>query len=247
MWGRYASDEGERAGLLDVVLGAEVADLPAAVHLVPEPPVAHAVGLGMAVGPPEVRPVGVPGAVAVLDPGLGLVHRARPHVDADVGFGAEDAAVLEELVRAEAVRFLRVPRELGPARSLRRRPHPVAPMVSTHEVPARQPEHGDPKRADRVQHGAPEPARVAQRGALVEHAAVDAAAEVLDEVAEDPRIHGADPAGKVDRDPGHGAPFGDADWQRSQSRRPILECQRTGGTNRRLARDVGAHAAAERR
>ena len=226
-------DEGERAGLLDVVLGAEVADLPAAVHLVSEPPVAHAVGLGMAVGPPEVRPVGVPGAVAVLDPGLGLVHRARAHVDADVGLGAEDAAVLEELVRAEAVRFLRVPRELAPARPLRRRPHPVEPMVSADEVPARPPEHGDPKRADRVQHVAPEPARVAQGRALVEDAAVDAAAEVLDEVAEDPPVHGADPAGEVDRDPGHGAPFGDADWQRSQSRRPIPECQRrTGGSAR---------------
>ena len=209
-----------------------MADLPAAVHLVAEPPVAHAVGFGMTVRPLEVRPVGAPGAVAVLDPRLGFVHGARAHVDADVRLGVEDAAVLEKFVRAEAVRLLRVPRELAPARPVRRRPDAVEPVIPAHEVPARPPEHGDPERADRVQHVPPEPARVAQGRALVVHAPVDAAAEVLDEVAEDPPVHGADPAGEVDRDPGHGAPFDDADRQRPQSRRAIPECQ----TNRRHGR-----------
>src|SRR5207244_5331347 len=114
---RPLHDQGEGAGLLDVVLGAEAADLPAAVHLVAEPPVADPMGLGMPVLPPQVRPGGIAGAVAVLDPGLGLVHGAGAHVDADVGLGADAATVLDELVGAEAVGLLGVPGELGPARA----------------------------------------------------------------------------------------------------------------------------------
>ena len=191
-------DEGEGPRLLDVVLGAQVPDLPASVHLVAEAPVAHAVGLGVAVGPPEVRPVGVPGAVAVLHPGLGLVHRARAHVHADVRLRVEDPAVLDELVRAEAVRLLRVPRELAAPRPVAGRADAVGPVVPAHEVAARPAEHRHAERADRLQHVPPEAARIAERRALLEDAAVDAAAEVLDEVAEDPPIHGADPAGEVD-------------------------------------------------
>ena len=197
-------DERERPGLLDVVLGAQVPDLPAPVHLVAEAPVAHAVGLGMAVGPPEVRPVRVAGAVAVLDPGLGLVHRARPHVHADVGLGAEGAAVLEELVGTEAVRLLRVPGQLAAPGPPVDRPDAVEPVIAADEVAARPSEHRDTERLCRLQHVPAEAARVAQRRALLEDPAVDAAPEVLDEVAVDPPVDGTDPAGQVDRDAGHG-------------------------------------------
>src|SRR5262245_61012956 len=193
--------EGPR--LLDVVLGAQVTDLPAAVHLVAEGPVAHAVGLGVAVLAPQVGPVGVPGPVAVLDPGLGLVHRAGTHVDADVGLGAENAAVVEELVGAEAVRLLRVPRELAPAGTTGRRADPIEPVVPADEVPAGPAQHRNPQGADRVQHVPPEAARVAERRALVEDSAVDAPAEVLDEVAVDPPVHGADSPQEVDADASH--------------------------------------------
>src|SRR5437660_5329130 len=64
--------ERETPGLLHVVLGAQAADLPAAVHLVAEAPVANAVRLGVAVLPTQVRPARVPRAVAVLDPGPSL-------------------------------------------------------------------------------------------------------------------------------------------------------------------------------
>ena len=55
----------------------------------------------------------------------------------------------------------------------------------------------------RLQHVAAEAALVGERRALVEDAAVDAAAEVLDEVAEDPAVDATDLAVEVDRDPGH--------------------------------------------
>ena len=64
---------GEFDRLLDVILGRQRPDLPAAVHLVAEPPVAHVIGLGVTVLAAPVRPVGGAGAVAVLDPILRLV------------------------------------------------------------------------------------------------------------------------------------------------------------------------------
>src|SRR5947209_699546 len=200
-------DQGEGAGLLDVVLGAEAADLPAAVHLVAEPPVADPIGLRMPVLTPQVRPGGIAGAVAVLDPGLGLVHGAGAHVDADVGLGADAAAILDELVGAEAVGLLGVPGELGPARASIDGPDTVEPVIAADEVAPRPAQHGYAERADRLQDIEPVAARVAQGGALLEDSAVDAAAEMLDEVSEDAPIHAADAAIQVDADPGHGAPL----------------------------------------
>src|SRR5262249_19120376 len=161
-------------------------------------------GLGVAVLAAEVGPRGVAGAVAVLDPGLRLVHRARAHVHADVRLGAEDPAVLDELVGTEAVRLLGVPGQLRPPGALFAPAHAVQPVVAADEVAPRPAEDGHPQRPDGVEHVAPEAPGVGQRRALVEDAAVDAAPEVLDEVAEDAAVHGADPPRGVDDDPRHG-------------------------------------------
>src|SRR5205823_3251092 len=48
----------------------------------------------------------------------------------------------------------------------------------------------------------------AQRGARLEAPAVDAPPEVLDELAKDPAIDGADPSRGIDHDPRHAAPLG---------------------------------------
>ena len=199
-------DERERPRLLDVVLGVEAADLPAAVHLVAEAPVAHPVRRGVAVLTPQIRPVRVARTVAVLHPRLRLVRRAGAHVHADVGLGPQRAAVADELVGAEAVGFLRVPGELGPAWPVVHRPHTVEPVVAAHEVPAGPAEDGDAERADRVEHVAAKAGGVAQWRAFVEDPAVDAAAEVLDEVAEDAAIDGADAPRQIDADARHGIP-----------------------------------------
>ncbi len=190
--------------LLDVVLGTQAADLPAAVHLVAEPPVAHAVGLGMAMLAPQVRPRRIADAVAVFHPRLRLVHGARAHVDADVRLGAHGAAILDELVGAEPIRLLRVPGELAPARPIIERPHTVEPVVSADEVAAGPSQDGYAQRSYHVEHVTPESALVTERRSLIENAAIDAAADMLDEVPKDPPVHRPDLPLQVDPNRGHG-------------------------------------------
>jgi hypothetical protein len=96
-------DHAERPRLLDVVHGLKGSDLPAPVHLVSQPPVVDPIRLGVPVFSAQVGPMRIPRAIRVLDPGLRLVHRPRPHVHADVGLGAERAAVLDELIRAKPI------------------------------------------------------------------------------------------------------------------------------------------------
>jgi hypothetical protein len=188
-------------------VGVEIADLPAAVHLVAEPPVAHAVGVGVAVLSSQIGPRGVPGPVAVLHPRLGLVHRPRAHVDADERLGAEHAAVLDELVGAESVGLLRVPGQLAAPETLRPGADTVEPVVAADEVAARPPQDRNAQRPGGVEDVAPEAALVAERRALVVDAAVDAAAQVLDELPEDARVHGAQTPRQVDADAIHRAPL----------------------------------------
>src|SRR5207249_12337166 len=135
----------------DAVLGAYAPALPAAVHVVAEPPVAVPMGPAMPVLTPQVRPGGIAGAVTVLDPGLGLVHGAGAHVDADVGLSPDAAAILDELVGAEAVGLLGVPGELGPARASVDGPDAVEPVIAADEVAPRPAQHGYAERADRLQ------------------------------------------------------------------------------------------------
>ena len=129
-------DRGELTRLADIVLGGAGADLPGAVHLVAQTPVLDVVRLWVAVGAAQVGPVRIPGAVAILDPGLRLVHAARAHVDADVRLGAEDATVLHEFVGPEAVRLLAAPGELDAARPLLFRSDAVGPVIAADEVAA---------------------------------------------------------------------------------------------------------------
>src|SRR5205823_1643740 len=67
---------GELARFCRVGIGGGRADLPVAVHFVAESPVPNVVWLRVPVGAAQVRPVRVAGAVAVLNPGLRLVHTA---------------------------------------------------------------------------------------------------------------------------------------------------------------------------
>src|SRR5712691_786288 len=200
-------DQREGAGLLDIVLGAEAPDLPAAIHLVAEAPVADAVRLGVAVLAPQVRPGGMARAIAVLDPGLRLIHGAGAHVDADIGLGPDTPAVLDELVGAEAVGLFGVPGELRPARAVGDGPNAVEPVIAADEVAPGPAEHGHPEGTDRLQHVAAVAALVAQGRSLLEDAAVDAAAEMLDEVSKDAAVHAAHATIQVDADPRHDPPL----------------------------------------
>src|SRR5947209_14362474 len=126
----------ERARFLDVVLGRAGADLPGAVHLVAEAPVSDVVRRLVAVGAAVIGPGRVARPVAVFDPGLGLIHAARTHVDADVGLGTERAAVLDELVGAERIGLLAAPGKLHAPRPSIARTDAVHPVVAAYEVAA---------------------------------------------------------------------------------------------------------------
>src|SRR5215204_1337192 len=194
---------GELTGLTHVVFGRKSPDLPLPIHLVAQPPVPDVVRLLVAVLAPEVGPVGVTRAVAVLDPGLGLVHRACPHVDADVGLGPQQATVLYELVRAEAVGFFGGPREIHLPRTLLARTDPVGPVVAAHEVPTGPAQNRYPQVFRGFENVTPVASFVAQGRVLVEDAAVDTTTKVLDEPPEDPSVQPADPTVEVELNPCH--------------------------------------------
>src|SRR5918996_59029 len=141
----------------------------------------HPLWRGVPVGPPQVGPGRVAGAVAVLYPGLGFVHRAGAHVHANVGLSPDDATVLDELVGAEAVRLLGVPGELRAPGAVGGGAHSVEPVVAADEVAAGPPQDRNRQGSHGLQDVPPEAALVAQRRALLIDAAVDAATEVLDE------------------------------------------------------------------
>src|SRR5262245_48808325 len=117
----------------------------------------------MAVGAAQIGPVCIASAIAVLDPPLGLIHRARSHVDADIGLGSQRPAVLEELVGAEAVGLLGTPCELHAPRPFFPRAYPICPVIATDEVAAWPAQHRNPERLGRLQHVLSEPALVAER------------------------------------------------------------------------------------
>src|SRR5207237_5053492 len=189
--------------LLHLFWRTNLAPLPHPVHLVAQSPVAHAIGLGVSVLAAQIRPGGVAGAVAVLDPRLGLIHRAGAHVHADERLGSEHAAILDELVGAEAVRLLRVPRQLAAPRTPVPGPDAVEPVIAADEVAARPSQDGNAQRPRRVQHVAPKTARVGERRALVVDAAVNATADMLDELTEDAAVHRSEASPEVDRNARH--------------------------------------------
>jgi len=85
-------------------------------------------------------------------------------------------------------------------------PTPSSQVVAAHEVAARPAEHREAEGTRRLQNIETKTARVGERGAFVVDAAVDAATEMLDELAEDARVHRADAPPEVDADArGHGA------------------------------------------
>lgn len=138
-------------GLLGIVHRRELANLPLAVHLIAESPKLDVVGLvSSGVLAPEVGPVGVARAVAVLDPRQRLLVRSRSHcksrlvsqtrptlkdrwtgltVQAQVGLDSQSSSVVDELVRAELVGLCRQPGELGSHGSVLDGADSVLPVV----------------------------------------------------------------------------------------------------------------------
>ena len=67
----------------------------------------------------------------------------------------------------------------------------IPPMVAGHEIPPRPPHHGDTESLHRRHYVFPEPPLIAEWGALLVDATVNATAQMLDEVAVDVSVNPA--------------------------------------------------------
>src|SRR5205807_1994204 len=96
---------------------------------------------------------------------------------------AQRTAVLDELVGSEVVRLLTAPGELYPPWALVLRPDSVRPVVAADEVAAGPAQNRNAQVTRRVQDVFAEPVLVAQPRTFFVHTTIDAASEMLDEVA----------------------------------------------------------------
>ena len=109
----------------------------------------------------------------------------------------------------------------------------VRPVVVRGEIASGPAQDGDVQLLRGVEHIAAEAVRIGERGAFVEHAAFDAAAEVFDEIAVDFRIDVADDALGIDLDPC-------LQGFRLRAKRRNVQCKGRGERESELA--AGKHA-----
>ncbi len=223
-------------GDLGVILGVFVAGLPDPVNLVAQAPIFDAVRLRVAVLAPQVGVVRVPGAVAVFHPVGGLLDAARAQVHADVRLRADAAAVFEELVGAEAIGLFGVPGRVEAARAAVLGPHAVLPVIGGDEIAAGPAQDGQAQALHRAQHVLAEALGIGERRAFLVNAAVNAAPQVLDEAAEDHRVHPGNHLFGVDLDPGYVGLLRAQQRARSETRQP------RGGGNPGAARGLHGYS-----
>ena len=148
------------------------------------------------------------GVVAVLDEAARRVRPAGAQVDRQHRLDPGGLAPVHELVGAEAVGLGREPGEVQPGGPLLDRADAVFPVVAGEEVAARIAHDGGPELAHQLQHVLPEAVLVGRRVAGLEDAAVDAAAHVLDEGAEDAAVEVRDHEVAIDEEVvNHGSSF----------------------------------------
>ncbi len=227
--GRHVAARGAAGGELDAgieplhhfrglgrdpaVLGGRLGrDLPGPVHLVAEAPELHAVRLLEAMGAAQVGERAAARVVAVLEQPARGIRPAGAEVDREHRLDPGRAAPGDELVGAEGVGLGRQPGEVEAPGPLLERADAVLPVVAGDEVAAGIAHHRGAELAHQRQHVLAEPLRVGGRVAGLEDAAVDAAAEVLDEGAEQAAVGRADRGVPIEQDPG-GAHAGGGYWQ----------------------------------
>src|SRR5579883_631722 len=85
----------------------------------------------------QIGPVGIAGSITVLNPGLGLIHRASSHIDANIRFAINSTTISDELISAETIRLLTMPGQFDTPGSLLQRPDTICPMIPTDEIATR--------------------------------------------------------------------------------------------------------------
>src|SRR5699024_9353699 len=200
--GVLAHEGGVLAGQGRVVLGAHVPA--AAPGLVADAEVRHLPRLVPTVGAAQRGHRGVAGAGEVLDPLAHLLDRAGADVAVDVRLGAQQLHQVHEFVGAEGVVLDHIaPVRVDHAGAVLARPDAVLPVVLVGEAAAGPAQVRDLQRAQRLDHVVADPARVGDLGALAhEEPAVDAAAQVLGEVAVEMAADGGAGQVEIDHHPG---------------------------------------------
>src|SRR5690625_3842260 len=199
---------GVLTGQRRVVLGAHVAA--AAPGLVADAEVGHLPGLVAAVGASQGGHRGVVGAGEVLDPVAHLGHGAGADIAVDVGLGAQHLHQVHELVGAEGVVLDDVaPVGVDHAGTVLAGADAVPPVVVVGEAASGPAQVGDAQGAQRLDHVVADAAGVGDLGVLAHvEAAVDAAPQVLGEVAVEVAADGG--AGQVQVDDHAGGAVGAA-------------------------------------
>src|SRR5262249_19251815 len=126
-------------------------DLPLAIDFIPQTPVLHIERLFRAVFSPQVREVGIAGAVAILHPVRRLFRRARSEVYADIRLSPKLAAIGNELVCAEVVAFFFVPRGVISTRPEIFGTNTIHPVIAGRKVSTGPAKHWNPPALSRVQ------------------------------------------------------------------------------------------------
>jgi hypothetical protein len=161
--------------------------------------------------------------IAVLHQAACGIAAASAEIDCEHRLQASQPAPIDEFIGTEAIAFRRQPREVEAARPALDRADTVLPVVARHEVAARVAHDGRCQLAHQREHVLSEASAVGRRMSRLEDAAVHAAAEVLDERAEQTRIGCADDliAVQAGSDVAHGEGFArENSMPPSCSRRP---------------------------
>ena len=173
----------ELPGVEDVAFGGVVAaGVGVGALLVPDAPEFYVEGLGVAVFPAQVRPVGIARPVTVFNPLGGLLGRARGHVDDQHRFGADGPAILNEFRRPEVVLDVPAPDQIRPFPPLAFRPDAVLPVVDLRHRPPGEAQQWRLQVLHQFQHVGPEAPPVTQRAPLLVKSPVHAPPQVLDEL-----------------------------------------------------------------
>ena len=122
--------------------------------------------------------------VAVLEQVARRIAATGAEIDREHRLDAGQAAPVDELVGAERVGLGRHPGEVEAPGPLGHRADAVFPIVAGDEVAARIAHDGGPELAHQLQHVLPKAAFVGTGMTGLEDAAIDAAAQMLDEGAE---------------------------------------------------------------
>ena len=159
--------------------------LPAAAPvLVAHAPILHPPRLRAPVLPPQIRHRADAIERHIFHPLRQLLHRAAPHVAADVRLAAQLLAQVQKLVRAEVI-ILRhpAPMRVHHGGSLARLADAVPPMVLIRETPARPAQHGDLRLLQRLHRVLADAAHVLDLAVRLHPIAlVDAPAQMLGEM-----------------------------------------------------------------